>query len=90
MDGPFHLNLANNQLTGLIPRELVSTRALRFLDLSGNNLTGEIPAKLGQLNRNGMRVLRLSGNNFTGCIPDALRPVPDNDLGELGLPCCGR
>nr|XP_011460365.1 PREDICTED: probable LRR receptor-like serine/threonine-protein kinase At1g07650 isoform X1 [Fragaria vesca subsp. vesca] len=66
------VNLGQNDLNGLIPREWASTK-LEFLVLSVNNLSGPIPGYLGNITT--LRALALEGNLFSG-------PVP-SDLGKL-------
>ena len=64
------LFLANNNLTGEIPRELGSLTNLELLFLNNNNLTGEIPRELGSLSN--LRTMALLRNNLTGGIPREL------------------
>ncbi len=72
---------------GTIPPTLGALERLQHLDLSGNTLTGPIPPELENLTH--LKELRLHNyGHLTGCIPAGLRPVPDNDLAELGLPDC--
>ena len=59
---------------------------LELLRRNNNQLVGEIPAGLAEL-RNLERV-HLAGNDLEGCVPAGLADVPENDLGELGLPGC--
>ena len=56
------------------------------LELPRRGLTGELPAGLSDLAA--LEWLALGGNQLTGCIGAGLRNVPNNDLGELGLPFC--
>ncbi|KAK9936669.1 hypothetical protein M0R45_013498 [Rubus argutus] len=60
------LNLAQNYLSGSIPREWGFTK-LEFLVLSVNNLSGPIPAYLGNITT--LRALALERNLFSGTIP---------------------
>ncbi|KAK4478433.1 hypothetical protein RD792_013906 [Penstemon davidsonii] len=64
------LSLANNRLTGAIPKSFCSAVDLEVLDLSGNFLSGDIPPCLVQ-NIETLGVLDLGRNNFTGEIPDS-------------------
>ena len=61
------LNLGGNNLTGLIPGELVRLSSLEGLSLEGNNLTGPIPAELGELSD--LSLIYLFDNKLTGSIP---------------------
>ena len=65
-----YLDLARNQLTGLIPSELGQLTNLIRLDLGYNQLTGTIPLELGQLTN--LVQLRLLDNRLTGSIPPEL------------------
>ena len=64
------LRLANNGLSGPIPRELGGLASLEWLDLYGNDLAGGIPQELGGLAN--LRVLSLSRNDLSGLIPREL------------------
>ena len=81
------LFLDGNQLTGAIPASLGDLTKLRRLSLRDNLLTGAIPESLTNLAD--LERIELAWNAFTGCVPVALRDVPTNDLGGLGLPYCG-
>ena len=81
------LFLDGNQLTGAIPASLGDLTKLRRLSLHHNLLTGAIPESLTNLAD--LERIKLAWNAFTGCVPVALRDVPTNDLGGLGLPYCG-
>ena len=81
------LFLDGNQLTGPIPASLGDLTKLRRLSLHHNLLTGAIPESLTNLAD--LERIKLAWNAFTGCVPVALRDVPTNDLGGLGLPYCG-
>jgi Leucine-rich repeat (LRR) protein len=65
------LGLNDNQLAGMIPREIGLIAALTDLGLSGNALVGSIPAELKLLNRS-LVSLDVSSNNFTGTLPTEL------------------
>ena len=81
------LFLDGNQLTGPIPASLGDLAKLRRLSLHHNLLTGAIPESLTNLAD--LERIEVAWNAFTGCVPVALRDVPTNDLGGLGLPYCG-
>ena len=61
------LGLANNQLSGVIPRELGSLSRLMFLNLEKNQLGGSVPEELG--NATALIGLLLSSNRLGGTIP---------------------
>ena len=56
------LDLSSNQLTGVIPVELINLTNLRSLDLSSNQLTGVIPVEL--INLTNLEYLNLRGNSL--------------------------
>ena len=66
----YFLDLAGNNLSGTIPREMGGLSKLRRLELEGNELTGPIPAELGELSS--LVVMLLGGNGLTGSIPREL------------------
>ena len=64
------LELAENQLQGYLPAELVNLGNLLILDLYDNQLTGNIPSELGNLYD--LVDLNLSFNHLEGSIPPEL------------------
>ncbi|KAM3707011.1 hypothetical protein ACJW31_03G192600 [Castanea mollissima] len=73
-----HCNLAANNLSGLIPKQLGqcskllflnlrSLQSLQSLDVSQNLLVGEIPQQLGGMKQ--LQTMNLSHNNLSGSIP---------------------
>jgi DNA-binding SARP family transcriptional activator/Leucine-rich repeat (LRR) protein len=65
------LELEDNQLEGIIPKEIGQLVHLENLDLGNNRLRGEIPAEIGDLSS--MRHLTLWGNReLSGPIPPEL------------------
>jgi len=60
-----HIDLANNNLTGTIPKELGNLARLTTLNLSNNNLTGILPRELGNLTQ-------LTSLSLTGAIPEEI------------------
>jgi len=64
------LDLGCNNLTGVIPQEIVQLKSLQKLIFSFNGLSGEIPQQLSKLTN--LQVLDLSSNHLTGAIPSAL------------------
>ncbi|GMN33536.1 hypothetical protein TIFTF001_004208 [Ficus carica] len=71
------LRLANNQLFGLIPEELMSSSIpLLELDLSNNGFTGSLVA----INSTSLRLVNLSSNSLSGTLPAVLRSCIELDL----------
>ncbi|CAM9962669.1 unnamed protein product [Ectocarpus sp. 4 AP-2014] len=64
------LDLSNNKLEGVIPKELGNLRALTSLDLRSNELKEHIPPQLGNLTA--LERLDLSRNQLEGSIPTTL------------------
>ncbi|XP_073112216.1 uncharacterized protein [Elaeis guineensis] len=64
------MDLSNNNLSGMIPEELISLFGLMSLNLSENHLTGEITEKIGALQQ--LESLDLSRNNLFGGIPSSM------------------
>ncbi len=64
------LNLGQNNLTGIIPSEIVGLTELQVLYLPGNDLTGLIPDGFTRLSE--LRGLRLGDNSLSGSIPQEL------------------
>lgn len=68
--GLSQLNLANNMLSGPLPRTIGKLSGLQELKLEGNEFTGPIPAEIKELRQLGQ--LNLSNNRFSGQIPDGI------------------
>lgn len=66
----FGIDLAYNNLTGVIPSEIGNIIGIRSLNLSHNCLTGSIPATFSKLNQ--IESWDLSYNNLTRTIPSQL------------------
>jgi hypothetical protein len=64
------LNMAQNNLRGLIPQEIGLLNDLQRLNLSYNQFLGTIPVELGNLQN--VQVLDLSHNQLSGTIPPTL------------------
>jgi hypothetical protein len=65
------LSLANNQLAGSIPSQLLEVNSeLRALDLSNNSFYSSIPPAIGAAIN--LRELRLDHNDLTGSIPPSI------------------
>ncbi|XP_058076458.1 receptor-like protein EIX2 [Magnolia sinica] len=61
------MDLSRNNLSGEIPKGLISLLGLRVLNFSGNHLTGKIPDKIDKLAL--LESLDFSKNQFSGTIP---------------------
>ncbi|KAM4070768.1 hypothetical protein ACB094_11G009000 [Castanea mollissima] len=64
------IDLSGNNLTGIIPDEIISLEGLGTLNLSMNHLTGKIPDNIGNLRW--LETLDLSSNNISGPIPESM------------------
>eukprot|EP00913_Durusdinium_trenchii_P000080 g72.t1 len=64
------LDLAQNQLSGEIPKELGQPQSLKYMILHQNRLNGKIPTELGQLQS--LQRLQLAQNQLSGEIPKEL------------------
>ncbi|KAM0004482.1 putative leucine-rich repeat-containing, plant-type, leucine-rich repeat domain superfamily [Helianthus debilis subsp. tardiflorus] len=64
------LNLANNHLSGAIPKCWVKWQSLRFLNLENNNLSGVIPTAMGYLSS--LVSLNMCKNKLSGRLPASL------------------
>ncbi|PQM35909.1 putative inactive leucine-rich repeat receptor-like protein kinase [Prunus yedoensis var. nudiflora] len=60
-----HLNLSNNNFTGVVPQGSVAS--LEVLDLSNNMISGQIPDGIGSFSS--LKFLDLGGNILVGSIP---------------------
>jgi Leucine-rich repeat (LRR) protein/tRNA A-37 threonylcarbamoyl transferase component Bud32 len=66
----YFLNMAQNDLKGVIPSEIGLLDALETLNLSCNQFSGTIPIELGRLQL--LQILDLSHNQLSGTIPPTL------------------
>ena len=82
----FAINLARNNLKGMLAPELGELRELRALTLFENNLSGEFPPEF--VNLNGLDRFFVGGNRLDGCIPAELQDIQDTDLYAAGLQNC--
>ncbi|CAN8287964.1 unnamed protein product [Cochlearia groenlandica] len=64
------LLIANNYLSGTVPKELSNCRSLKTIDLSFNSLTGPIPNEIWSLPN--LSDLVMWANNLTGSIPEGV------------------
>ncbi|KAK6124382.1 hypothetical protein DH2020_041875 [Rehmannia glutinosa] len=76
-----HLDLAQNYLTGALPRTIADLPNLKYLDLTGNNFSGIIPDSFGTFPK--LEVLSLVENLLEGTIPAFLGNV--STLKQLNL-----
>ena len=67
------IDLSGNNLTGLIPREIVELIGLVSLNLSRNCLTGQITSDIDMLQS--LEALDLSKNHLSGGIPSSLSHI---------------
>ncbi|XP_008220093.1 PREDICTED: probably inactive leucine-rich repeat receptor-like protein kinase At2g25790 [Prunus mume] len=63
-----HLNLSNNNFTGVVPQGSVAS--LEVLDLSNNMISGQIPDGIGSFSS--LKFLDLGGNVLLGSIPSSI------------------
>ncbi|CAF1919219.1 BnaC02g31280D [Brassica napus] len=76
------LSNKNNQLGGLIPKEIKNLFRLRVLNLSSNSLEGSLPSNLSKLIE--LRVLDLTSNKITGLVPKKLGDLKNLYILNLG------
>ncbi|GJP33842.1 hypothetical protein CLOM_g18349 [Closterium sp. NIES-68] len=75
--------LANNTLSGELPRALLRAPALRWADLQGNNFTGELPGEAGAHSLS-IEALLLRNNSLSGGIPASLTEMTALKQLDLG------
>ncbi|XP_037491668.1 receptor-like protein EIX2 isoform X1 [Jatropha curcas] len=69
---PMHLDLSNNQFSGVIPRmHMQNFQNLVFLNLVNNDLSSKIPSSIGFLFK--LQTLNLKNNKLSGELPFSLR-----------------
>lgn len=78
------LVLANSNLRGPFPQEILSLSSLKYLDLSDNWITGTIPSTFGY-NMTSLRLFTASDNLLTGQIPSSLGGSDLKNLDTLDL-----
>ncbi|KAJ9540185.1 hypothetical protein OSB04_026691 [Centaurea solstitialis] len=64
------LDLAGNDLSGVIPSEIRRLVKLRYLNISSNRLTGRIPEEIGDMKL--LESLDLSMNRLEGMVPSSM------------------
>ncbi|KAF3456109.1 hypothetical protein FNV43_RR00757 [Rhamnella rubrinervis] len=64
-----YISLANNGLTGVIPKAICNSESLQVLDLSNNSFNGRIPTCILTMRR--IFEVDLRGNRLSGQIPDS-------------------
>ena len=68
------MNLASNNISGLIPKQLGECSELVFFNFSRNTLNGRIPSEIGRIQC--LQSLDLSWNMLLGEIPQQLGHLP--------------
>ncbi|CAA0832282.1 Leucine-rich receptor-like protein kinase family protein [Striga hermonthica] len=64
------LSIANNSISGQLPRNLGEFKSLEYFDISNNLFYSSLPAEIGKMP--GLKNLSLAGNNFSGSVPDEI------------------
>jgi len=64
------INLANNNLTGEIPKKIENLTSIKDFWLNGNTLSGNIPPEIGGMSS--LYSLRLNSNMLSGAVPSEL------------------
>ena len=67
------LDLYNNKLEGVLPKEIGKLTNLQWLYLYNNKLEGEIPKEIGKLTN--LQYLYLSSNKLEGEIPKEIQEL---------------
>ncbi|KAL6783984.1 hypothetical protein ACKKBG_A04305 [Auxenochlorella protothecoides x Auxenochlorella symbiontica] len=67
LDTITNLNLANNDLSGLVPAQISQLTSLHYLSLAGNRLTGSLPSTWSSLKD--LVGLDVSHNRISGTLP---------------------
>lgn len=75
------LEMAFNNMVGLLPRDIKLLADLEVLDLKANELQGVIPNGIGEMKK--LKVLKLHMNGFFGAIPKEIGDL--KNLVELNL-----
>ncbi|CAN1813672.1 Receptor-like protein EIX2 [Linum perenne] len=65
-----NLDLSRNNLSGEIPKQITSLKALKYLNLSHNSFSGAIPEDLTEMQS--LECMDLSDNQLSGAIPSSL------------------
>ncbi|KAL2334695.1 hypothetical protein Fmac_015908 [Flemingia macrophylla] len=65
-----NVDLSNNNLFGIIPREIIDLDGLIYLNLSHNQLYGEIPPSIGNMRL--LESIDISRNQISGEIPSTI------------------
>ncbi|KAJ9539783.1 hypothetical protein OSB04_026289 [Centaurea solstitialis] len=75
------LNLADNQLSGVVPECWMNRPSLMVLNLQNNNLSGVIPRTLGSLSS--LALLNMCSNKLSGRLPASLRNLTNLEILQL-------
>lgn len=63
----FKLSMANNSISGVIKKNVVGFKSLKYLDISNNLFSGALPEEIGRIAS--LQNLSIAGNNLTGSLP---------------------
>lgn len=77
------LDLAENQISGVMPANIGLLSALVKMDMSKNLLVGQIPSSFKDLNS--LKFLSLAGNNISGHIPSCLGQLSSLEVLDLSF-----
>ncbi|CAN4080242.1 unnamed protein product [Withania somnifera] len=67
------LSMANNSISGQMPKNIGDFKSLEYLDISNNLFNSSLPPEIGKLGS--LKNLSLAGNNFSGPIPDTIQDL---------------
>nr|GMC57872.1 systemin receptor SR160 [Ipomoea batatas] len=76
------LDLSFNNLSGMVPDNLVACSALELLDISNNNFSGGLPVET-LLKLTSLKTLDFSFNNFVGSLPESLSSLVNLETLDL-------
>lgn len=72
-DNVIELNLANNNLTGVLSSTIDQLSTLQVLDLGNNNISGSLPDVWSSFPA--LKTLKTQGNNFSGELPSSINSL---------------
>ncbi|CAM0946824.1 unnamed protein product [Alopecurus aequalis] len=78
LTGLLRLNLSNNQLSGGLPQELVSSSSIIVIDVSFNRLGGDLQELSSSTPARPLKVLNISSNLLTGPFPSTTWKAMEN------------
>ncbi|KAL5563867.1 hypothetical protein UlMin_033614 [Ulmus minor] len=76
-----HLDMMQNNFSGLVPPQVFQLRNLQFLDTGSNLLNGNLSHEVGSLQK--LKILRLDENFLGGSMPEEIGKL--RELSELSL-----